>query len=236
MSNPLLDPNAALVLFSGGQDSTTCLYWAKANFARVEAVGFDYGQRHAVELRQARKIADLAGVPFTVIPLAGALGGSTLVDEPGTTDRPHTHRPDLPSSFTPGRNAVFLSLAAGLAYNLRIGNLVTGVCQTDYSGYPDCRAGFVAKMRAALSAALDEPDLAIRTPLMHLSKAETWGLAHKLGCLDVVVEHSHTDYHGDRSERHAWGYGRLDNPATRLRAKGFEEAVRQGLIPAPSDG
>lgn len=226
---PVLDDRAALVVFSGGQDSTTCLYWALHRFARVEALTFDYGQRHRVEVKQARVIADLAGVPHHVVPVPGILGGSTITDEPGTTDRPHSARPDLPSSFTPARNAVFLAIAASLAYNLRCRTVVTGVSQADYSGYPDCRSEFIDSMEEALSAAVDEP-LAIETPLLYLSKAETWALAKELGCLDVVVEHSHTDYHGDRSERHAWGYGRLDNPASILRAKGFEEARANGWI------
>ena len=226
---PVLDGDAALVVFSGGQDSTTCLYWALKRFSRVEAVTFDYGQRHRVEIEQARIIADLAGVPHHVVPVPGVLGGSTITDEPGSTERPHTARPDLPSSFTPGRNAVFLAIAASLAYNLRCRTIVTGVSQADYSGYPDCRGEFIASMETALSAAVDEP-LSIETPLLDLSKAETWALANELGCLYVVVEHSHTDYHGDRSERHAWGYGRLDNPASILRAKGFEEARAKGWI------
>ena len=224
----------ALVLFSGGQDSTTCLYWAKERFGRVEALGFDYGQRHKVELVQAEHIAVLAKVPYTVKDLQGALGGSALIDAEKDVDAPHEHASHLPASFVPGRNAVFLSHAAAHAFARGLGksgslHLVGGMCETDFAGYPDCRLGFVEAMARALSLALDV-DLQIHTPLMQRTKAETWKLARELGCLDVVVEHSHTDYHGDRSERHPWGYGRLDNTASRLRAAGFEEAQAKGWI------
>lgn len=220
---------SALVLFSGGQDSTTCLYWAKARFDRVEALGFDYGQRHAVELVQAVTIAALAGVPYTVLDLRGTLGGSALTEAEKDVNAPHERAPELPASFVPGRNAVFLAHAAAFAYTRGIRDLVGGMCQTDYSGYPDCRLDFIEAMARALGLALGT-DLRIHTPLMHLTKAETWRLAKELGCLDVIVEHSHTDYHGDRSERHPWGYGRLDNPASVLRARGYEEAKAKGWI------
>jgi len=220
---------SALVLFSGGQDSTTCLYWAKERFDRVEALGFDYGQRHAIELAQAVTIAALAGVPYTVRDLRGTLSGSALTEADGDVNAPHVRAPALPASFVPGRNAVFLAHAAAHAFTRGIRDLVGGMCQTDYSGYPDCRLDFVQAMEKALGLALGA-DLRIHTPLMHLTKAETWKLAADLGCLDVVVEHSHTDYHGDRSERHPWGYGKLDNPASVLRAEGFEEAKAKGWI------
>jgi 7-cyano-7-deazaguanine synthase len=225
---------SALVLFSGGQDSTTCLYWARENFDRVEALGFDYGQRHAVELAQAVTIAALARVPCTVLDLRGALGGSALTEPGKDVNAPHERAPHLPASFVPGRNAVFLAHAAAFAFRRGIVDgdavhLVGGMCQTDYSGYPDCRLDFVQAMARALGLALGA-DLRIHTPLMHLTKAETWKLAKDLGCLDVVVEHTHTDYHGDRSERHPWGYGKLDNPASVLRAKGYEEARAKGWI------
>lgn len=232
---------AALVLFSGGQDSTTCLFWALApaplggGFDRVEAVAFRYGQRHDVELRQAEAIAALAGVPLTVRSLDGLLGGSALTDG-GDTNAPHPLAPDLPASFVPGRNALFLAAAAGLAFTRGIGTLVGGMCQTDASGYPDCRADFVEAMQHALALALGAP-LAITAPLLTRTKAETWKLAADLGTvrgvdvLEAVRELSHTDYHGDRSERHPWGYGRLDNPASRLRAEAYAEAVRRGWLP-----
>src|SRR5690606_29640959 len=155
-------PSAALVLFSGGQDSTTCLYWAKARFAHVEALGFDYGQKHAVELRQARLIAERAGVPFDVRDLRGLLGGSALTEHDRDVSAAHALDPSLPASFVPARNAVFLAVAAGHAYTRGIADLVGGMCQTDFSGYPDCRRVFVDAQQTALSLALGR-DLRIHT-------------------------------------------------------------------------
>ena len=225
--------NPALVLFSGGQDSTTCLFWARhpdfGAFARVEAVGFDYGQKHAVELEQARLIAERADVPFHVVDVRGMLSGSALTEHEKDVAGPHERAPHLPASFVPGRNALFLTLAASHAYTRGIRDLVGGMCQTDYSGYPDCRRVFIDSQQTTLSLALDT-DVRIHTPLMYLTKAETWKLAADLGALDVVRELSHTDYNGDRSERHEWGYGRLDNPASVLRAKGYEEAKAKGWV------
>ena len=236
---------SALVLFSGGQDSTTCLFWALSShgaFDRVEAVAFRYGQRHAVELEQAAEIARQAGVPLTTLDLTGVLGGSALLaDEAAAggaaadTNAPHALAPDLPASFVPGRNALFLTAAASLAFRRGIRDLVGGMCQADFSGYPDCRLDFVQSQAATLSLALGAP-LAIHTPLMALTKAETWKLAADLGTvrgldvLETVRELSHTDYHGDRTERHAWGYGRLDNPASVLRARGYAEAEANGWL------
>jgi 7-cyano-7-deazaguanine synthase len=224
----------ALALFSGGQDSTTCLFWALSRWEEVAAVAFDYGQRHAVEIGQAREIAADAGVPFEVVRLDGMLGGSALTDG-GDTDAPHPLAPELPASFVPGRNALFLTLAASRGFLTETRDLVTGVCQTDYSGYPDCRLGFIASQEKTLALALDAP-LRIHTPLMHLTKAETWKLAADLGTvrgldvLETVRTRSHTDYHGDRSQLNEWGYGRLDNPASVLRARGWEEAKANGWV------
>ena len=226
----------ALVLFSGGQDSTTGLFWALSRWEHGAALTFDYGQRHAVELEQARWIAEAASVPFEVLDLRGLLGGSALLEaEASDTSAAHALAPELPASFVPGRNALFLTLAASRAFLAETRDLVTGVCQTDFSGYPDCRLDFIQAQERALSLALDAP-LRIHTPLMHLTKAETWKLAADLGdvrgldVLETVIEHSHTDYHGDRSERHEWGHGRLDNPASVLRAKGWEEAKAKGWV------
>ena len=233
---------SALVLFSGGQDSTTCLFWALApaglgggGFETVRAVGFDYGQRHAVELEQARAIAAAAGVPYTVLGLRGLLGGSALIGETGSVSAAHALAPDLPASFVPGRNALFLSIAAARAFLDGTQDLVGGMCETDYSGYPDCRRDFVDAQARASALALDAP-VRIHTPLMALTKAETWKLARDLGTvrgldvLETVREMSHTDYNGDRTERHAWGYGRLDNPASVLRAQGYAEAEANGWV------
>ena len=235
---------SALVLFSGGQDSTTCLFWALApgplggGFDHVEAIAFDYGQRHAVEIGQARRIADQAGVPFHVADLTGLLSGSALLAaEAADTNEDHALAPGLPASFVPGRNALFLTAAASHGFVRGITDLVGGMCQTDAAGYPDCRASFVASQARTLSLALDA-EVTVHTPLMTRTKAETWKLAADLGTvrgvdvLETVREHSHTDYHGDRTERHAWGYGRLDNPASRLRAQGWAEAVRRGWVPS----
>ncbi len=221
--------STALVLFSGGQDSTTCLYWARQRFANVLAIGFDYGQRHRVELDQASLIAERAAVRFDVIDIRGTLHGSALTEHDREMSGKHEQAPELPASFLPARNAVFLTLAAGHAYNLGVCDLVGGMCQTDYSGYPDCRRVFIDSMEVSLSLGLDR-DLRIHTPLMYLTKAETWKLAGELGIVDIVREMTHTDYYGNRSEFHEWGYGRLDNPASILRAKGYDEAKSKGWI------
>ncbi|MBD0255779.1 MAG: 7-cyano-7-deazaguanine synthase QueC [Cytophagales bacterium] len=221
----------ALVLFSGGQDSTTCLYWARRHFARVEALGFRYGQKHEVELRQAALIASTAGVPFHVMNLDGLLHGSALLDPDKDVSAQHELNTDLPASFVPGRNAVFLTVACSYAYSRNISDLVGGMCQTDYSGYPDCRRVFVDSLQTTMSLAL-EKDLRIHTPLMYLTKAQTWKLAYDLGVLDIVRDLSHTDYNGDRTTYNEWGYGKLDNPASVLRAKGYQEAKEKGWLGA----
>ena len=232
-------PRRALVLFSGGQDSTTCLFWALSpehgGFDIVEALGFQYGQKHAVELEQAQQIAEVAGVPFTVLDVTGLLVGSALTEHDKDMSGSHERAPDLPASFVPGRNALFLTTAASYAYTREIHDLVGGMCQTDYSGYPDCRRVFIDSLQTTMTLALDV-DLRVHTPLMYLTKAETWKLAADLGTvngvdvLEAVRELSHTDYNGDRSERHPWGYGRLDNPASVLRARGYEEAQTRGWV------
>ena len=232
---------SALVLFSGGQDSTTCLFWALAaaplggGFEAVRALGFDYGQRHAVELDQARRIADAAGVTYDVLDLRGLLGGSALIGDTQDVNAAHDLAPELPASFVPGRNALFLAVAAARGFLDGTADLVGGMCEADAAGYPDCRREFVDAQERASGLALGRP-VRIHTPLMARSKAETWKLAADLGTvrgldvLDTVREMSHTDYNGDRSERHAWGYGRLDNPASRLRAQGYAEAAANGWV------
>lgn len=217
----------ALVLLSGGQDSTTCLYWAKTQFSNVEAIGFDYGQKHIREIDQAKLIAEKAGVKFTVVDLKGVFGGSSLVNHTDTNE-PHPVRRDLPSSFTAGRNMVFLGIAAGYAFNNGLQALVTGVCQTDYSGYPDCRREFVDSMEDTIALALDSR-VRIYTPLMYKNKAETWLMAKELNILDVIINDTMTDYNGN-IHANEWGMGAEDNPASILRAKGYREAKENGWL------
>lgn len=226
---PTTPASRALVLFSGGQDSTTCLFWALHHFESVQALGFDYGQKHRVELEQARSIAREVDVPFDVLNIDGTLGGSALTEHDREMSAAHDKDERLPASFVPGRNALFLSIAASHAYRADVTDLVGGMCQTDYSGYPDCRRTFIDAMETSLSLALDT-DLRIHTPLMYLTKAETWKLANDLDVLDIVRTESHTDYNGDRSTLHEWGYGTLDNPASKLRAQGYKEAKEKGWV------
>ena len=223
----------AIVLLSGGQDSTTCLFWALKNFNEVEAIGFNYGQKHAKELDCAKLIAERANVPFQVINLEGVLGGSSLVDHQQDVNSAHHINAALPSSFTAGRNMVFLAVAAGLAYNRKAMHIVTGICQTDYSGYPDCRENFRAAMQVAASLALDS-DIVVHAPLMWLTKAETWKLAAELSTpennvVEIVRSFTLTDYNGNM-QQNEWGMGELNNPASELRAKGYFEAKELGWI------
>jgi 7-cyano-7-deazaguanine synthase len=232
-SNPPLsaDPRPALVLFSGGQDSTTCLAWALARHSHVETVGFDYGQRHRVELDQrlivraqlARHFPDWRRRlgPDHVLDLAvlGRISESAL-----TQDRAIALQSNgLPNTFVPGRNLVFLTLAAALAYRRSIHTLVGGMCETDFSGYPDCRDATIKAQQAALTLGLNET-MEIQTPLMWSDKAQIWALAQNLGgapLVDLVVEHTHTCYLGQRALRHDWGYGCGACPACELRAGGW---------------
>ena len=226
---------SALVLFSGGQDSATCLAWALDRFARVETVGFDYGQRHAVEMQARLEVRD--GMARLRAGWADRLGPDHVVDLTGygriaesalTAERAiELDARGLPTTFVPGRNLVFLSVAAALADRRGLDVLVGGMCETDYSGYPDCRRDTIEAMARALSLGLDKP-VVIETPLMALTKAETWALAERIGgpaLVELIVEASHTCYRGDRDHRHAWGYGCGDCPACELRAAGHAEWV-----------
>ncbi|HST93031.1 MAG TPA: 7-cyano-7-deazaguanine synthase QueC, partial [Brevundimonas sp.] len=223
----------ALVLFSGGQDSATCLAWALDRFVCVETVGFDYGQRHAVEMDA--RIAVRAGLTSLRPDWAERLGPDQVVDLTGygriadsalTADRAiELDARGLPTTFVPGRNLVFLSCAAALADRRGLDVLVGGMCETDFSGYPDCRRATIDAMETALSLGLDRP-VTIETPLMAITKAETWALADRLGgraLVELILEASHTCYRGDREHRRAWGYGCGDCPACELRAAGFAE-------------
>ncbi len=233
MSTSPTPSQAALVLFSGGQDSSVCLAWALDRFERVETVGFDYGQRHAVELQAREAVRRELTSAFP--DWAGRLGPDHLLDLKGfgavaesalTTDRAieMTER-GLPSTFVPGRNLVFFVYAAALADRRGLGRMVGGMCETDYSGYPDCRRDTLDAMERAINLGM-EAAFAIDTPLMQLTKAETWAMARNLGgepLIDLILEHSHTCYRGERATRHAWGYGCGDCPACELRARGWDE-------------
>jgi 7-cyano-7-deazaguanine synthase len=220
-----------LVLFSGGQDSTACLAWALDRFERVETIGFDYGQRHRVELDcRPRVIAAMRSVfPHWSarlgddhrldLTLLGQISDTAL-----TTERAiEIARDGLPNTFVPGRNLLFLGFAATLAYRRGLSVLVGGMCETDYSGYPDCRDNTLKALQVALSLGMATP-MTIETPLMWLSKAQTWALAQQLGgaaLVDLTVEQTHTCYLGDREHRHDWGYGCGRCPACELRAAGW---------------
>lgn len=222
---------SALVLFSGGQDSTTCLAWALQRFEHVETVGFDYGQRHIAEMAARPRILaairekfpqwrDKLGEDF-VLPLdvLKDIGGSALTDDM----KIEMGENGLPTSFVPARNVLFLSAAAALGYRRNCRDLVGGMCETDYSGYPDCRDQTIRAIADALTLALDRP-LTIHTPLMWIDKAATWRLAEELGrapLIDLIIEETVTCYEGDRAHRHAWGFGCGVCPACDLRAKGY---------------
>jgi 7-cyano-7-deazaguanine synthase len=214
----------AIVIFSGGQDSTTCLGWAKNRFQEVETITFDYGQRHKIELDQAKTIADKLDVSHTVFTISelAQLGNSALIGNSGEINSAHQHNTALPASYVPNRNALFFTIAHAYAQKVDSKHLITGVCQTDYSGYPDCREDFVTTLASALNLGSDET-VRFHYPLMYLSKSETFQLAQKEGVLDTVIEYSHTCYEGDRTLRHAWGYGCGTCPACRLREKGYQE-------------
>ena len=222
-----------IVLLSGGQDSTVCLFYALKHFAAVEAVGFDYGQKHRRELEQARKIADVTGVGYRIFNLENLLFGSSLIDHTQSVAESHKINSKLPSTFTAGRNLLFLTLAASYGYHRGVSDIVTGICQTDYSGYPDCREDFRESAELTLSLALDKI-IRIHAPLMFLTKAETWQLAaelsdEKYNVVEIVRTMTLTDYNGDMTENE-WGFGKLDNPASELRAKGYFEAKEKGWI------
>jgi 7-cyano-7-deazaguanine synthase len=221
----------ALVLFSGGQDSTTCLAWALERHERVETLGFDYGQRHRIELAQRGVLREtLAAMnpqwaerlgPDHVLDLS-ALGA--ISDTALTSDKAiEMGEKNLPNTFVPGRNLIFLTFAAALAYRRSLTRIVGGMCETDFSGYPDCRDDAIKAMQVALNIGM-ESRFVLETPLMWIDKAQSWALAQELGgdaLVEAIVEHSHTCYLGERGQRHAWGYGCGACPACRLRAQGF---------------
>lgn len=213
-----VDKNKVLVVFSGGQDSTTCLFWAKRNFSEVYALSFIYGQKHANEVELARSIAEEAGVKWDVMDvsfISSLSTGCSLTDSSITMDQ---ERPEggVPNTFVPGRNMFFLSIATVYAREHGISHIVTGVSQTDFSGYPDCRDAFIKSLNVTLNLAMDE-QFVIHTPLMWIDKCETWALADELGVLDLIREKTLTCYNGVQGD----GCGHC--PACKLRREGLEK-------------
>ncbi|AXS39820.1 7-cyano-7-deazaguanine synthase QueC [Breoghania sp. L-A4] len=231
MSATQADLDKALVLFSGGQDSATCLAWALERYAHVETLGFDYGQRHVVELACRATLRDRfaalkpewaqrLGEDHTIdLSALGAVSDTALTRDVEIA----MAEGGLPNTFVPGRNLMFLTFAAALAYRRGIKHIVTGVCETDYSGYPDCRDDTIKALQVALNLGM-ESRFVLHTPLMWIDKARTWRLAEDLGgtpLVETIVEHSHSCYMGTRDTLHPWGYGCGACPACELRAKGF---------------
>ncbi len=210
----------ALVVFSGGQDSTTCLFWAKRQFEKVVSLSFLYGQKHSKEVDLAREIARKAGVEFDVMDVSfiGQLGRNSLTDASLTMDK-EVPSGGVPNTFVPGRNLFFLSIAAVYARERGIRNIVTGVSQTDFSGYPDCRDNFIRSLNVTLNLAMDE-QFVIHTPLMWINKAQTWALADELGVLELVRRETLTCYNGVQ------GDGCGECPACLLRRQGLEEYLK----------
>ena len=229
----------AIVLFSGGQDSAVCLFWALQTFEAVETIGFSYGQRHEIELEVRQQFLDEARRAFPEltaklgddhqcdISALGALSDTALTRQVEIS----VDQSGLPSTFVPGRNLMFLTMAGALAWRRGARTLVGGMCETDYSGYPDCRRDTLDAQAKALSLGMDI-EMRIETPLMYIDKADTWAMAQdrwgeKL--VNLILEHTHTCYLGDRSKRHDWGYGCGSCPACDLRAKGWMK-WRAGLV------
>ncbi|GFZ93671.1 7-cyano-7-deazaguanine synthase QueC [Elstera cyanobacteriorum] len=225
-------PETALVLFSGGQDSATCLAWALDRFDRVETIGFDYGQRHKIELECRATIRDELAAQFPQwrgklgpdhlldLSVVGAIGETAM-----TADTVITYAENgLPNTFVPGRNILMFTVAAALAYRRGARHLVGGMCETDYSGYPDCRDDTIKALQVALGLGMDKR-FVLHTPLMWLDKAATWKLAETLGGVDLIElirRESHSCYLGDRTHLHPWGHGCGTCPACQLRSRGWE--------------
>jgi 7-cyano-7-deazaguanine synthase len=217
----------AVILLSGGQDSVTILGKALSMKRDCYAIGFEYSQRHIVELEQASIIADRLHVPFETIKLE-ALGKlvTTGLTVPNTDlSKPHPRYSNLPASFVPNRNALFLTFAHAYAQEVGANEVWGGMCETDYSGYPDCREEFIQSLERTLNLGY-QTVIGFVTPLMHLNKAQTFALAEEVGILPLVIEESNTCYNGDREHKHDWGYGCGDCPACKLREKGWNEFMR----------
>jgi 7-cyano-7-deazaguanine synthase len=228
--------NKALVIFSGGQDSTTCLFWALKKFDQVEVLTFDYGQRHSIEIEIAKSLARLAQLSHTVMDLRSLnlFGSNALTDSQMIIESHVT----MPNTFVPARNLVFLTLAASFAQKKNIDHLVIGACEADFSGYPDCRDQFMQSFEQTLNLAVGKTDIQVHTPLMWLTKAEIFKLAQDLGCLETIIYKTHTCYEGNRETFNDWGYGCGNCPSCQLRKKGFEsfrQSEKDLNIPVKAD-
>ncbi len=225
--------SSALVLFSGGQDSATCLAWALEKYSRVETLGFNYGQRHAIELKCRDQFASNLKKEFPHwaeklgqdhmldLSLLGQISDTALTQEKAI----EMQSSGLPNTFVPGRNLLFLTFAATIAYRRNLKVIVAGMCETDYSGYPDCRDDTIKALQVAISLGLDTR-IVLETPLMWIDKAATWTLAEKLGgqkLTELIRDETHTCYMGDRTQRHPWGYGCNTCPSCELRRIGYEK-------------
>ncbi|RWD39851.1 7-cyano-7-deazaguanine synthase QueC [Mesorhizobium sp.] len=239
-----MNDSDAIVLFSGGQDSTTCLAWALDRFAHVETIGFDYRQRHRVELDVRPVVLNAFRERFP--NWAGQLGGDHLIDVAVLSQVSETsltrdveiamQANGLPNTFVPGRNLLFMTFAAAVAYRRGAKHIVTGVCETDYSGYPDCRDDTMKAMQLALNLGMDTR-FVVHTPLMWIDKAETWRLARRLGgdeLVNLIRDETHTCYHGDRTHHHEWGWGCGQCPACELRAEGYRQFTTLPATPLPT--
>ena len=215
----------ALIVFSGGQDSTTCLGWAKNNYQEIEAISFFYNQKHSIELEKSIEICKIVNIKQTIINIdfLKNLVNSALISN-GDVNKNHQDNNNLPASFVPNRNALFLTLAHSYAQKIKAHDIITGTCQTDYSGYPDCRRDFIDNLEKTLNSGSDT-NIKIITPLMYLTKAETFKLAQNNQCLDLVLDYSHTCYNGSQF-KNEWGYGCGECPACLLRKKGFYEFIK----------
>jgi 7-cyano-7-deazaguanine synthase len=202
----------AIILFSGGQDSTTCLYWAKQKFNKIYAVGFNYGQKHKIEIEAAQKICDRENINYKIFDIENLLNVNN----------------ETSLRITEGRNTLFITIAGIYAKSLGVTDLITGTCQMDFNDYPDCRRKFIDSMQLSLSLGIDT-DFIIHTPLMYLSKAETWKMAKDLNILEIIINDTRTDYNGSNIFNE-WGYGINDNHATELRVKGYYEAKEKDWI------
>jgi 7-cyano-7-deazaguanine synthase len=237
LSEPFMTTSKALVLFSGGQDSTVCLADALQRYSHVETVGFDYGQRHRIELEQRLTVlqrigsidpawpARLGPDHLLGLPTLGAISETSLTRDVAF----EITASGLPNTFVPGRNLLFFTYAAALAWRRGITILVGGMCETDFSGYPDCRNETLQTLARALALGMDRP-FTIETPLMWLTKAKTWGMAHQLGgpaLVDLILDETVSCYLGDRTTRHPWGYGCGTCPACELRRKGWDEWISE---------